>query len=284
MKRTTSLSVLVAVGGLVLAGCAPADTPGGEASDGPAPAEKLRWAAVTGEPPVSYTDDGGKTVGMDPDLARAIAAEMGADVEVIAESFQNSLLGIDADRLDVVGGASITAERMKKYDMVPYHVGAYGMATSAEGADIPDSLDELCGVTLAINAGDVMIPMFKEKSDACTAAGKEPIVVDEFPDATANGLAVQSGRADAWVGPTIALNYTAKADAGKWKRTGPEWGTTMIGFVTQKGSGLGEKIADAINGLIEDGTYEEIMSSYGLEANMIDEATLNPDVGDGTGN
>jgi len=279
MRRSSSAAVLTAVAMVVLAGCA-GSSEDPEGSTEPTSDETLLWAAVTGEPPISFTDANGTPIGMDPDLARAIAAKMGVGVEVMPEAFQNSLLGLDAKRIDVVGGASITEARIEKYDMVPYSTGAYGMLTRADnGADIPDSLDELCGFTLAINAGDVMIPMLQELSEACTAAGEPAITVSEFPDATANGLAVQSSRADAWVGPTIAQGYTAKVDQGKWERTGPVWGNATIGFVTQKGAGLAERIADAINELIADGTYEEIMSTYGLTDNMITKATVNPDLG-----
>jgi polar amino acid transport system substrate-binding protein len=240
----------------------------------------MRWAAVTGEPPISFTDDKGGSIGMDPDLARAIAEQMKRDVEVIPEAFQNSLLGLDAKRLDVVGGASLNKERMEKYEMVPYSLGAYGFLTRADGPDIGDDMEtDLCGLTIAMNAGDVFIPMLRETGEKCVAAGKENLTVAEFPDATANGLAVQSKRADAWAGPTIALGWAAKQDSGKWKRTGAEWGQVTIGFVTNKGSGLAAPMAAAINELIENGTYKKIMASYGLEANMITESAVNPPMG-----
>lgn len=277
MRRNTSI-VALTVAAVLLAGCASGSNPTG--SESASSNETLKWAAVSGEPPISFTDSAGEPIGMDPDLARAIAEKIGVGVDVTPEAFQNSLLGLDANRLDVVGGAGITAERIKKYDMASYSTGAYGMIIANGGEAIPDSMEELCGLTLAINAGDVFIPMLQEESATCTSAGKEAITVSEFPDATANGLAVQSGRADAWIGPTIALNYAVKADGGKWERSGPEWGQQTIGFVTTKGSGLAEKIASAINELIADGTYQEIMAEYGLEENGITESVVNPSVGD----
>jgi len=272
------LPVLITAAALALTGCA-AGTPdaGGDDATAEPSQPALRWAAVTGEPPISFTDDKGQSIGMDPDLARAIAAQMNRDVEVIPEAFQNSLLGLDAKRLDVVGGASLNPDRMEKYEMVPYSLGAYGFITRADGPDFGDDMEEdLCGYTIAMNAGDVFIPMLQEIGAACVANGKEALEVAEFPDATANGLAVQSGRADAWAGPTIALGWAAKQDEGKWKRTGADWGQVTIGFVTNKGSGLAEEMAAAINALIADGTYKEIMASYGLEDNMITESSVNP--------
>ncbi len=271
------LPILITAAALALTGCASAGASTDPSADVPPPQPTLRWAAVTGEPPISFTDDAGESIGMDPDLARAIAEQMQRDVEVIPEAFQNSLLGLDAKRLDVVGGASLNPERMEKYEMVPYSLGAYGFLTRADGPDVGDDMEtDLCGLTIAINAGDVFIPMLRETGDKCVADGKEGITVSEFPDATANGLAVQSQRADVWAGPTIALGWAAKQDEGKWKRTGAEWGQVTIGFVTNKGSGLAEPMAAAINELIKNGTYEKIMSSYGLEANMITESSVNP--------
>ncbi len=116
------LPILITAAALALTGCASAGASTDPSEDVPAEAT-LRWAAVTGEPPISFTDDGGESVGMDPDLARAIAEQMQREVEVIPEAFQNSLLGLDAKRLDVVGGASLNPERMEKYEMVPYSLG-----------------------------------------------------------------------------------------------------------------------------------------------------------------
>jgi polar amino acid transport system substrate-binding protein len=40
-----------------------------------------------------------------------------------------------------------------------------------------------------------------------------------------------------------------------------------------------QAIADAVSALIEDGTYEQVLTKWGLEDGAIDDPTVNPSVG-----
>ena len=47
------------------------------------------------------------------------------------------------------------------------------------------------------------------------------------------------------------------------------------GFAVQKGSGMAEAVQEALQALIDDGTYLEILTKAGFEAGAITEATIN---------
>ena len=52
----------------------------------------------------------------------------------------------------------------------------------------------------------------------------------------------------------------------------------LEGVAVGKESGMTEAIAAAVNQLIEDGTYETIMTSWDVDFGLVDEAVVNPSV------
>ena len=100
-----------------------------------------------------------------------------------------------------------------------------------------------------------------------------------FPDQGAIQLAVKSDRVDA-AALTIANGSYAAKKGGGLKITGPKFAVTTEGFTLKKGSDLAEHLENAMNALIADGTYAEILKRYGLEDGAIKMAEVNPDTGE----
>jgi polar amino acid transport system substrate-binding protein len=49
--------------------------------------------------------------------------------------------------------------------------------------------------------------------------------------------------------------------------------------VAKEQTQLADALAQAVAALIEDGSYEQVLSEWGVEAGAIDEPTVNPTVG-----
>lgn len=66
--------------------------------------------------PWSYHDESNEVVGFDADVARAIAEEMGLEIEIVEAPWESLFAGLDAGRYDLVAnGVEITDEREETY-------------------------------------------------------------------------------------------------------------------------------------------------------------------------
>lgn len=230
---------------------------------------------VNGYPPYAY-QSGGNTIGIDPDLSKALSGPFGQPISIQVVSFENSLLGVQKGTFFMVTGADITAVREKTFDMVPYLADHYEFASLASKPAIGTSVTDLCGLTISTVAADSSIPILKSDSNTCTSAGKKPITVTTFPDQGSGVLAVESGRADATTATVTNLGYLSTQAPGKFRLGGPSYDFVYIGLAAQKGNGMGQALAAGINALIANGTYQSILKKYGVEADAITHATVNP--------
>ncbi|MGW0586343.1 transporter substrate-binding domain-containing protein [Streptosporangium sp. NPDC002607] len=230
-----------------------------------------------GVPPYSFLDEGGKLVGLLPDLSTALGEEMGVTVKNEQASFENSLLGLQRGTYAWVPGADVTAERLEKFDFATTLVESYGFRVKADGIAIGDSLDDLCGLSVAVTAGSSPVSALQDQSGKCEAAGKKPIDVQTFADQATADLAVKSGRADTSTATASGLGYQTRTEPGVWKITGPTYQAIDIGFASMKGDGMAAKLQQATEALIKKGSYAEILARYGTENMAITTSVINPE-------
>lgn len=98
---------------------------------------------------------GGKDVGIDMDLLKAIAANQGFTVEVKTLGFDAALQAVQAGQADgVIAGMSITDQRKNVFDFSdPYYESGVQMAV-AQDSDV-STYEDLKGKTVAVKTGTV---------------------------------------------------------------------------------------------------------------------------------
>ena len=232
--------------------------------------------AVVGYPPYAFLNKVNKIVGIDPDLSVALSKPLGQQVHLQVASFENSLLGLQRGTYFMVTGSDITASREKTLDMVSYLADHYEFMTLASRPPLARSITALCGLTISTVAADSSIPVLHADSHFCTTKGKKPITVTTFPDQGSAVLAVQSGRADATTATVTNLGYVATQAPGKYRLGGPRYNYVYIGIATKKGNGVAQAVAKAINLLIKNGAYHRILARYGVTADAVPRALVNP--------
>ncbi|MDT3440747.1 MULTISPECIES: ABC transporter substrate-binding protein [unclassified Pseudofrankia] len=229
--------------------------------------------------PLSFQDDGGELTGLDYDLAMAIGEKLGVKVNTDANSFENELLGVESGKYDWTGAAAITAERLEKFDMTSYLTTGDALVVPVESRDIGDELTDLCGMSIGMLTGDRLVAVLEDGSADCRAAGHPAIDIQTYPSISDAQLATKSGNIDAWYTGKIYAAYTMEQSPGVWKVTGPQPRSRVVsGIVTRKGSGMAEALAKAVNELIEDGTYQEILAKWGLEEQGVERSEVNPEI------
>ena len=273
-----SLAMFASLGAAVLLLSSCATSAGGQEpspSGGP-DAETLVFPAQTASAPMSYLD-GAKVTGWLPEITRGVADVLKVNIEMPEATFENQVAGVVTGRYYAVSGMFQTEERMKTYDFVPFVKESFGIFVKAESPEIPDSMDALCGLTIAVDAAAASIDPLKKQSEKCAAGGKDEITLLSLPGVGPMMVAVQSGRADAGANGTSTLAYQTKLGTNGIKLTGPQFNFKYEGYATVKGNGRAEKLADAVNKLIASGAYMKALKRYGVEAIAITETSVNPD-------
>ncbi len=224
--------------------------------------------------PNEYKDSNGKPVGWGIELAEAIAGKLGLKAEIKEARFETIISSIDGGTIDM-GESSFTdnAERQKQVDFVNYYEAGIQWA-SATGTDIDP--DNACGLTVAVQATTYEdtneVPA---KSDACVAAGKPAIKKLPFDTQDAAANAVALGQADAFSADSPVTLYAIKQLDGKLQLAGESFEVAPYGLAVKKDSGMAEAVQAALQSLVDDGAYDKILSSWGVEDGGIAKITIN---------
>ncbi|UOQ57154.1 ABC transporter substrate-binding protein [Leucobacter allii] len=225
-------------------------------------------------PPNEYKDADGKPVGWGVDLAEAVSAKLGLEPEWEILGFDAIIPRIQEGALNM-GSSSFTdtVERQKSVDFVNF-LNAGTQWAAAPGADIDPA--DACGLTVAVQATTVQdTEELPAKSAACEEAGKDPIEVLRFDGQPEVTQAVVDGRADAFSADLpVTGDAVAKLD-GKLEVVGDVFDAAPYGFATQKDSDVTLAVQAALQSLIDDGTYLEILEGAGIESGAVTEATIN---------
>lgn len=230
-------------------------------------------------PPHDFLTEGGKLVGWENELMREVAKEMGREVKYEHASFDALIPGLSSGRYDVVfANMGITPERLEVLDMVSaFKSGQAFLAQEGSGLEL-SSLDTLCGVSVGTTRGSTQEQLATEQSKKCKDAGKPPVEIKLYEAGGDIILAVESGRVDTyWTAGPIA-QYYANQPASKLEVAGEVPGTkNLTAIALPKDSGLTDDVHEAVQSLIDDGTYLEILKEWNLESGTISESVVNPE-------
>ncbi len=237
---------------------------------------ELKVATSADYAPVAYIDEDDEIVGLDPELGRAIGATLGLETEVVNTGFDGILAGLGAGKYDIVlSGINDTVEREKRFDFVTYFTAGTAFYANAGKATDVAGLEDLCGRRVGVGRGTIQQEYVTEQDADCKAAGEPGIGIEIFPDQNAVTLALASGRADVAMADSPVAAHIALQSQGKLEVVGKTFATASYGIAMPKGSGLAEPLRKAVDALIEDGTYGEILARRGLEDGALERAEIN---------
>ncbi|MEE6282311.1 transporter substrate-binding domain-containing protein [Georgenia sunbinii] len=270
--------VALAAVGLLAAGCSDSATAGDD--DGTATPFEGDAIEVTIQydwAPLAYRDDAGEPTGYYIELIEAIGAELDKTISWNETTFAQVIPGVQSGKYDIGAGTDATVERQQVVDIAATEQSGYAFITRADGGhEVGDDLDELCGSTVGVLAGQSTIPILEARSAQCETDGVAPIEIATFPDQASAQLAVQSGRADVATAYRVFMLHAVEVEPDLVE-TGPQMinaGFTGMSFA--KGAGTAEAFSAALNNLIEDGTYAELLERYGVADLALAESTVNP--------
>jgi polar amino acid transport system substrate-binding protein len=220
--------------------------------------------------------DGHTVIGMDADLAQALAREMGLKATLVNATFATIIPGIASGKYDI-GASSFTdtKEREKTVDFVDYFTA--GTAFYAKTSSNPgvNSLADLCGKSVAVEKGTTQQEDATKQSGTCTKEGKKAVSVLVFNDQNGANLALSSGRAELGMSDSPVAAYQVKQSNGQFKLVGQTYGTAPYGLAIPKKSGMTTPVLEALKALISNGTYTQILTKWGVQAGAITTPKVN---------
>jgi polar amino acid transport system substrate-binding protein len=227
---------------------------------------KLTVAAdATYAPNEFIAPDGHTLIGMDADLAKALAQAMGLKAELKNVTFDSIIVGLAANRYDLgMSSFTVTKEREQTVDFVSYAIAGTSFYVQAEGGPDIQSLADLCGQKAAAERGTIQEADATSQDKKCKAAGKPGVTVQVFPDQNAVNLALSSGRADVAMADSPVAAYAVALSNDQFKLSGEPYDPAVYGIAMPKDSGLSEPVLDALKDVMADGTYDRIFSYWGL--------------------
>jgi polar amino acid transport system substrate-binding protein len=221
--------------------------------------------------------NGTTVVGMDPDLADAIGAELGLKVKVVNITFDSIIPGLQNGRFDL-GMSSFTDnfERQKQVNFVTYFSAGTSFYTKATGGPTITGLSSLCGLKVAVESGTTQESDDKAQSKKCTAAGQKPVTVLSFQTQSGANVALNAGRAEVGMADSPVAAYQVKTSNGAFKLAGTPYGTAPYGIAIPKAAGaMDQAVLAAVKDLIANGTYLKIMTHWGIQSGAITNPVIN---------
>lgn len=279
MKFRYLVPALAAAAALTLVGCTNDDAAVQEGSASVMTIDDVREAGVVvvatdaEYPPNEYKDESGQPIGWAAELTEAVVAEMGLEIQWEIMGFDAILPRIEEGVVNI-GSSSFTdnKERQEVVDFVDYlNAGSQWAAGVGSGVD-PDNA---CGLTIAVQTGTIQVDELRDRSATCEEEGNEPIDIFEQETQGQVNTAVVQGQAAAFTADLpVAVDAVANTD-GALELVGEMFDAAPYGFAVQKDSGVAEAVQEALQALMDDGTYLDILTRAGFEGGALTEATIN---------
>jgi polar amino acid transport system substrate-binding protein len=276
-RRRTSLAVLLLgsmiVLSLFLAACG---TGSSTTSTPPTPITPgvLTVGSDTTYPPQEYIDPTtNKAAGFDVDLITAIAQRMGLQAHIVTTQFTTILDDLVARHFDVVISAvSITPERQKQVDFVPYLTAGESLLVQKGNPKNIQSTDDLCGLAVGVQEGTLEQGILQSSSDNCEEQDKPAITMIALQDQTAVIQLLAQNRVVATYQDSPVTDYFVKqhpdqfAVGGSVVFSGPE------GIAVRKNdASMFNAIQTAYNQVKAAGTYHQLILKWGLTSGELAE-------------
>ena len=220
---------------------------------------KLTMSTNAAFPPYEMTDDNGNYVGIDIEVAEAIADKLGLELQVDDMDFDAALLAAQTGKSDMVmAGVTVTEERQTVMDFSNTYATGIQVVIVPEDSDIA-SIEDMTGKMIGVQRGTT--------GDLyCSASVEDGGFGEEDVTPYDNGLtavqALMNGQVDCVVIDNAPAQEFVDANPGL-KILDTEYANEDYAIGVAKGN---TALLDAINGALEelqaDGTVQSIVDKY----------------------
>ncbi|WP_394525503.1 basic amino acid ABC transporter substrate-binding protein [Lacrimispora sp. JR3] len=203
-------------------------------------------------PPYEFRE-GNEIVGIDADIARAIADKLGMELEIEDMAFDSLIPAIQSGKADfTAAGMTVNEERKKNVDFTDTYAEAAQVIIVKEGSDIK-SPDDLEGKKIGVQTGTTGDIYADDIKDAD---------IQRFPKGMDGVMALTQGKVDAVIIDREPAKVFVKENAGL-QVLDEAFTEEEYAIAVKKGNTeLVEKMNGAIKELKESGELQKIVDKY----------------------
>jgi len=233
----------------------------------------LTVGSDTTYPPQEYIDTTtNQAAGFDVDLITAVAQRMGLKAHVVTTGFDTIIDSLTAKRFDVVISAvSVTPERQKKVDFVPYFNAGESLLVQAGNPKNIKALVDLCGQNVGVQDGTIeQADLQTANTNVCKKASKPAMNLTVLKNQTDVIQLLANNRVVATYQDSPVTDYYIKQHPGQFAVGGSVINAGLEGIVVRKGdSSMFNAVQTAFKQLKADGTYHTLITKWGLTNEQI---------------
>jgi polar amino acid transport system substrate-binding protein len=239
----------------------------------------LKVGSEVAYPPVEFIQ-GGKPVGIDPDLADALSKQLGVTFKIQNTGFDTLITGLDSKRFDLIMSAMTdTKERQAKgIDFVDYFAAGTSILVKKGNPEGIKTLDDLCGRTVALQKATTNEDIAKEQAKKCESTGKGKLTVQAYGHDGEALLKIRGGGAVADLNDFPVAAYNAQTSGGgkDFEVTGDQIEAGLYGIaVPRENAQLRDAVKAGIEALIANGEYAKILDKWQVKAGGISSVQIN---------
>lgn len=215
--------------------------------------------------PMEFYEEGTETpTGADIDIGTAIAGALGVEIEFVNTGWDGIIPALNTEDFDAIMSAmTVTEERLEEIDFVPYLIVGSGILVPAGNPDGIEGIEDLCGLTVAVQVATIQADLANEQSDKCD----EPINLVTFDT---NPLAVEdlrTGGSDANMADFPVALLDAQESNGDLEVIQVQTPPEPYGIGVRKSSTeLKAVLEQAVEAIMASGEYDDILAEWGLES------------------
>ncbi len=219
--------------------------------------------------------NGSTIVGMDADLATAIGQVLGLKTTLVNATFDTIIPGIQSGKYGM-GASSFTdtIARQKVVDFVDYFTAGEGFYVKTGSPLAFSGLTSLCGHSVAVESGTTEQTDAQTEAKACAKTGKS-VTVLSFGNQSQANLAVSSGRAEVGFADSQVAGYIVATSNGVFQNSGTAFEVAPYGLALPKGNGMAAPVQAAVNYLIGNGIYTQILTKWGVQSGAVTSSVIN---------
>ncbi|MCY0389343.1 ABC transporter substrate-binding protein [Robbsia sp. Bb-Pol-6] len=229
-------------------------------------------------PPLDMRDpQTDKLTGFDVDLGNALAAKLSARLDWVETNYAELIAAVKTGRIQIFfNGMSDTAERREQIAFVDYlRSGSQFMTMATTPLASPEAL---CGKKIGISRLTNMPAALQAWSaQHCEKAGKPAAIYVPADNSIDGRIQMKQGRTEAVLQDSLTVPRTLDQEKGKYLTVGEPFAYYEMGVgVGKQDAALQKRIAQALQQLIDDGTYAKMMAKWGLPASSaLRQVTIN---------
>ncbi|WMY11045.1 transporter substrate-binding domain-containing protein [Paraburkholderia phenoliruptrix] len=239
----------------------------------------INAATTPAAPPTEYVDQkSNKLAGFDIELLEAIAAKMGVNVNWIQTSWEQLYPSLKTKRADVIVDAlADMPERRASVSYVDYANDYVTMVTLHDNAARFPSLETVCGARVGNRRSSQWnVAVAEWNAEHCVKAGRPAIVLVGTDSSADSRLQLKQGRIDVAVQEAFLIGYQNSIENNLYVRIGKPFYSQLMGIGFSKDDpDLGNAIKVALEKLIADGTYQNLLAKWGMADAAIRKVTIN---------